>query len=307
MRRHLAWVGILAAVLTACGSSTAVTEADDPVPAPAGGTTPVHTETAGPVGSAGPDLPDGPPPFRLRFGDQELQLGAYAWCFTNACADGFPQDVPSVGSPEEIRVFVPVDGWDLEANFVAGGERCGRTQSVQPRKGGDGWFVLRPAGFAGRYDVDLFARGTGDMIARFSWTTTDDGPLATPKARLGVIADHDGRPDSYGVELSLSNLASTPRSAAARITVTAAGGRSLTFDVVRADNGCQPEGSVYFDGPDKQGRAAAALGDFPFRYDVEVTLDGTTHRATAAYPADEIAGNEPSVRLDFSPPLPALR
>jgi len=37
------------------------------------------------------------------------------------------------------------------------------------------------------------------------------------------------------------------------------------------------------------------------------TLDGTTYRATARYPADEIEGNEPSVRLGFDPPLPALR
>ena len=55
------------------------------------------------------------------------------------------------------------------------------------------------------------------------------------------------------------------------------------------------------------GRRAAALGGFPFRYEVDVRLDGTTYHASADYPADEIDGNEPSVALEFTPPLPAMR
>jgi hypothetical protein len=74
-----------------------------------------------------------------------------------------------------------------------------------------------------------------------------------------------------------------------------------------ARDGCQPEGSVHWDGPDDEGLEAAQLGGFPFRYDVTVTLDGTTYVATATYPDDEIEGNEPSVALTFSPPLPRLR
>ena len=37
-----------------------------------------------------------------------------------------------------------------------------------------------------------------------------------------------------------------------------------------------------------------------------VTLDGVTHRASASFPGDVIDGNEPSVALEFTPPLPAL-
>ena len=74
----------------------------------------------------------------------------------------------------------------------------------------------------------------------------------------------------------LQNLAATPESAEARITVTAANGRALSFDATRAEQDCWPVGSVYFDGPDAQGKAAAELGGFPFRYDVTVTLDGRT-------------------------------
>jgi hypothetical protein len=45
----------------------------------------------------------------------------------------------------------------------------------------------------------------------------------------------------------------------------------------------------------------------PFHYEVTVRLDGSSYHASADYPADEIHGNEPSVALEFSPPLPALR
>jgi hypothetical protein len=33
---------------------------------------------------------------------------------------------------------------------------------------------------------------------------------STSEARIALLADHDGRLDSYGVELELSNLAQTP-------------------------------------------------------------------------------------------------
>jgi hypothetical protein len=294
--------GLLVTALAGCGSTTVTVGADDPVPEPAGGTAPAATRTAGPemTGMASP------PPFRVRYDDQELVLAPFTFCFESGCADGVPTDVVSVGSPDEVRVFVPVEGWILDATVTTGDSRCGRQQALRPERR-DGWFTLRPVGLAGDKQVDLFAHGRGgDMVARFAWRATQDGPLPEPEAVTALIADHDGRPDSYGVELSLSNLATTPESATARVTVTAANGRSLTFAAHRSRQDCLPEGTVFFDGPDSSGRDAADLGDFPFRYDVVVTLDGTTHRATASYPADEIDGNEPSVRLDFDPPLPAL-
>jgi hypothetical protein len=78
-------------------------------------------------------------------------------------------------------------------------------------------FVLRPAGFASTYDVTLFGRGNGDLFVTFRWTTPTDGPLPVPEARLAVLAGHDGRVDSYGVELEVINLARTPKRASATI------------------------------------------------------------------------------------------
>ena len=300
-------LGVLVLAASACGTQTG-TSADRAV-AEHGHTSaagrPTATTTGGPAVS-GTGM-EGPPPFRLRYPGHELVLRPHTWCYRTGCVDGVViEDPPSVGSPAALRVRVPVEDWQLVATFTPAGERCGRQQSVTPARDGE-WYLLEPAGPAGSYHVDLFAQGTGDMAARFRWDTPADGALATPKGRLALIADHDGLPDSYGVELMLENLATTPRMARARITVTAANGRSLTFEGTRSEQGCWPEGTVYFDGPDAEGRAAAALGEMPFRYAVAVRLDGTTYRATADYPADQIPGNEPSVALRFSPALPALR
>jgi hypothetical protein len=164
---------------------------------------------------------------------------------------------------------------------------------------------VRPAGPADTYDVTLFGRGDGDLFVTFRWTTPSDGPMPVPSARLAILANHDGEVDSYGVELELANLASTPESAAAEVTVTAADGNALTFDASRAE-GCWSEGTVYWDGPAQAGLEAADLGPAPFTYDVVVTLDGARHAATAMWPADQIVGNEPSVSLRFDPALPLM-
>jgi len=165
---------------------------------------------------------------------------------------------------------------------------------------------VRPAGPADTYDVTLFGRGDGDLFVTFRWTTPQDGPMPVPDARLAVLADHDGEVGSYGVELELSDLRATlPRSARAEITVTAANGETLTFEAIPA-KGCLGEGSIYWNGPDRAGRQAARLGPAPFRYGVVVVLDGVRYAASAAWPADEIDGNEPSAELIFAPSLPAL-
>ena len=167
--------------------------------------------------------------------------------------------------------------------------------------------MLRPAGFADTYDVTLMGRGNGDLFTTFRWTTPVDGPLPRPSARLAVLSDHDGEIDSYGVELELRNLERTPRRVTATITIEAHNGESLRFRAKRAPGQCVGEGTVYWDGPDDRGLKAAALGDPPFIYDVEITLDGERYVAHATWPQDEIRGNEASVSLEFSPDLPALR
>ncbi len=294
---------LLVALLAGCGD------------APGTGGAPPETETPAPdptvreTATAGPEITgtgmEGPPPFRLRYDGHELVLRPHAWCYGSGCVDGVAQDPPDIGRPEVVEVFVPVRAWDLEAIFQPAGDRCGRYQTLMPTRDGQ-WFTLRPAGHPGRYRVSLFANGGGDMIADLVWRTPVEGELPVPESRMSLIAEHDGRPDSYGLEIAVDNLAETPEEARARIAVESADGRSLTFDAVRSGDDCRPEGSIYFDGPDARGHEAANLGGFPFHYTVDLILDGKTYRATADYPADEIEGNEPSVALEFTPALPRM-
>ncbi len=248
-----------------------------------------------------------PPPVTLRFFEQSIELHPWTYCYGSGCADGVPpRDPPHVGDPEEVLVQFPLSGWSFKASFTPAGEKCGRRHDARLEPRGDGEFVLQPAGYANTYDVTLFGRGNGDLVVTFRWTTPTDGPLAVPEARLSVLADHDGQVDSYGVELEVTNLARTPRRVAATITVTSREGESLAFRARRSRRGCWPEGTVYWDGPDDKGLAAARLGKPPFTYKVELLLDGTRYVATATWPDDEIKGYQPSVALDFTPDLPAL-
>jgi hypothetical protein len=293
----VALAGLL--LLAACGEAA---------PDPQAGASPEGTTTTAPPiePTAPPDL-EAPPPVTVGFFEKSVALQAWSYCYGNVCADGSPPaEPPDVGNPEEVVIEFPLARWSFTAYFQPSAHECGRIQEVPLEAAGAGRFVLRPAGHAGAYDVTLFGRGGGSLSTTFRWTTPIDGALPIPEARLAVLANHDGRPDSYGVELEVTNLARTPKQASARITVQAANGEAVTFNAERDDARCKPEGTVYWDGPDEKGLAAAALGEGPFTYRVELVLDGARYVATATWPADEIVGNEPSVELHFTPNLPGL-
>lgn len=304
---------VAAMLLTgACGAQPSLTVHDGPTSTPSG-PAPTATSTSG----AQPEVPGTPPPpFRVRYDGQELVLHPHTYCL-GACVDGVPLSPPDVGSPAELQVYVPVEELTLSAqareltreprpNQPSFDASCGgRTFALPVEDLGEGWNAVRPAGPAAHYEVELFAQGRGDMVANLRWRTPTNRALPEPSARLALIADHDGRPDSYGLELAIEDLAETPARAVAEIEVTAGNGRSLTFEATQAKDSCRSEGDLYFDGPDEPAKAAAGLGGFPFTTTVTLTLDGRVHRASAVYPDDEIEGNEPSVALEFSPELPA--
>ena len=272
---------------------------------PPGPTPPPSTPPETPPDPTGGQGSDTPPPVTLTFDGRSIELHPITFCYGNLCQDGFDESPPSVGSPEEIVVGFPDKGWRFTAYFTEGAEKCGRVLEAPLPSAGEGKFLLRPHGFAGKYEVTLFGQGLGDVSVSFLWTTPVDGPLPEPEARLAIVAD-DEEVGSYGVELMVENLVQTPTSARAIITVRAATGGELTFEAERSKDDCWPEGTVYWDGPDPKGVEAARLGDRPFTYEVELILDGERYVATAVWPRDTIEGNGPSVALEFSPPLPAL-
>lgn len=170
-------LGSLLLVTTACGTQAGP-------PRGGGSLEPGHTRQSGSAtqtATGGPAISGtgqhGPPPYRLRYEAHELVLRPFGWCYNTACIDGIPdENPPSVGSQAEILVYVPFEDWDLVATFRRVGARGRGTQTVKPTQDDAGWYVLRPVGPPGRYDVDLFSQGEGDMAARFRWETrTDEG------------------------------------------------------------------------------------------------------------------------------------
>ena len=288
--RFAVFVGVLAATAACADAERTSVEAAAPE---------VEPDLEPPIESSF----DGPPTVLVRFGGQSASLDPWTYCYDNGCADGMPPEDPlDVGAADEITVEFPLPDWTFSATFAPAGAPCPRRHTVPLEANDDGTFTLRPAGRAGTYDVTMFGQGDGDLFVSLRWTTPADGPFPEPEARLALLADHDGRVDSYGVELELANLAATPAEATATITVRSEDGDSLTFEATRAPD-CIAEGTVSWDGPLEQGLAAAALGEGPFIYEVVVVLDGARHVATATWPDDTIVGNEPSVALVFDPAL----
>lgn len=313
LARGLALILGISVLLTACvdsGTDEPAAQLSESSPAAPVSRPPSSQPPSSQPPSGEPLEPGGlkaPPPVTVGYFDESIDLYAWTYCYKNGCADGAPPDNPhDVGSPEEIVVEFPLSEWSFEASFSPAGKKCGRIQQVPLETTSEGNFLLRPAGYADTYDVTLFGRGNGDLFTTFRWTTPTDGPLPKPKARIAVVSGNNGNVDSYGVELTLENLKETPERARATITVVASNGQSLTFEAHPARERCFSEGTVYWDRPDDKGLEAAALGGGPFTYKVNVVLDGVRYNATASWPSDQIPGNHPSVRLDFSPSLPAL-
>ncbi|HEV7758325.1 MAG TPA: hypothetical protein VGO78_05030 [Acidimicrobiales bacterium] len=261
-----------------------------------------------------PQDPSTPPHVVVRSSEHSLDLAPFTYCYGSVCADGAPvSPLPDIGTADELEVAFPLPDWSFTATFteVVPDGQCPREQQVPLEANGDGTFVLRPAGYAGTYDVTLFGRGEGDVSVAFRWTTPTDGPLAEPTARLAVLADHDGQLDSYGVELEVANLDHTPAAPEALITVRAADGETLGLSAPGDPDTTCRAGYLYWSGGPQETGMDAVVGKLaghgsPYTYRVDLVLDGVHHIATARWPGDQIPGNEPSVALDFEPPLPAL-
>ena len=165
--RTLAWapaatvIALAAPGAVACGTTT--TEVD-----------------AGPERRVGPI--DRPPDMRVHYGDQSIALRPWTYCYISTCADGAPpRKLTDVGSPEQVVVEFPLEGWRLRADFEATGKRCARTFTSQLEEIEPGRFLLKPTGYADEYDVTLTGRGPdGDAFTSFHWSTPSDGPLPTP-------------------------------------------------------------------------------------------------------------------------------
>lgn len=295
---------IFGLVATSCAapSSDGAGSTDPPQTTVAAPSTTTATEPAGPNPSF-----ETAPAVLVRSANLELALDPWTACWSMACYDGAPPAEPlDIGVSNTLIVEFPVEGWTFQATVRPAADECGRrqTETLVPIDGTR--FQLTPIGLAGNHIVDLFGRGDGqDVIVTFAWTTTVDGKLPVPTATTSILANHDGAVDSYGVELSLSNLAFTPSEVAAEATVTAVDGASHTFALTGQDVGCTV-GSLFLSAPIEEGLTASQIGEGPYTYEVRLTLDGFEFTGTAIWPADEDPECAPCVPLTFEPPLEAL-
>ncbi len=264
-----------------------------------------------------------PPTIRVTGDGATMELQIWTTCWidfigsdgtqSDYCADGYraPADeLPRVRGAGPLYVEFPVAGWEFSATTVLVGkeEDCGRPQSEPLARIAPTVHKLVPQGFADTYIVDVYGRGMGgDVVSSFVWETTVDGILPVPKANMGLLWFDDGQVTTYAAGMTISGLATTPDLASAIVTVTAANG-ARTEVLYEADKpeGCRGAGHVALDVNRRDALRAAALGEAPFTYDVELTMDGTEYRATAYWPEDEFVDHSGYVPLRFEPALPAL-
>lgn len=160
-----------------------------------------------------------------------------------------PSDPPSVGSPDHVLIDFPLDGWSFHATFQPAGPEVRpdadrSSSSDRPR-------ILRLAPRRPCRHLRRDIVRARQRRPRHRISVVHAIRRATPGAEVaaGLLAGHDGQLDSYGVELEASNLAKTPAAATAKITATAANGESTTFEATRSRQRCQPDGTLYRDGP----------------------------------------------------------
>ncbi|WP_204072644.1 hypothetical protein [Planotetraspora phitsanulokensis] len=283
--RRTAGLVSLAAVVTACGSGA------DPLEA---------------MGTAQP------PPVAVQGGGRQVSLDAFTYCYRNTCADGRPEDLPDLGTVTgEITVSFPLEDWTFQATqlqpAVAFPQPCDVQIPARLVPTGTGAWRLEPAGPPGRYRVDLFGRTPGgDLAVAFAVTTTRAGSTPAPQAGLSAFYDHDGRPDNYGTfEFGIDYLSTTPREAAATLTITGHGGRA-SYELTRVEDECRPKGQVRFRAEVPNESVTRAVGGEPYTIGVELELDGKRHAASMVWPRDASTDPDAGGALTpvFTPALP---
>lgn len=217
---------------------------------------------------------------RLHLDSGSVDLEPWSACWGNGCYDGSaPADLQDVGRTDSVEFSFVRGGWTFEATFRESGVRCPRQITVPTTKLSETRFRLDPAGNAGSWDVDVFGRGPGgDVITTFRWTTERSGTFPDGvTSSLAVLVDHDGKLDSYGVELAINDLARRPTNASAVVTVIASNGDRATIDLgPMPKENCTSAGQTYWTKPASVGRPATALHGDLFTYVARLTLDGAT-------------------------------
>ena len=200
----------------------------------------------------------------LQLDGRQVALEPWTSCYGNMCSDGMP--VPpfeDAGDRDLVPFSFPLKGWTFEATFTPSAEgECERAITVPAEKTGDYTFAIPAAGPPGAYDVNVFGQRPG----RRRGHDVRVGDLGQRRRCRSRVATWDSSPTTvtatiaYPVELGLQDLATTPRSATATVTVTAADGATKTYGPFTPEKGCFGVGQVFFREPGNGGGGRSTSG-----------------------------------------------
>jgi hypothetical protein len=257
--------------------------------------TPVDTGSSLTVPSADPNGP--PPPVVARGAGEQQEALQGSYCWNNGCADmaGTPWgDLPDLGAAPTVEAGFASPG-DWTVSLVERHRRCA-TYPVLLSPTGDRTYELTPSGPAGTYRLDVFIypRPGGDTSGAFRWSTPGTA-AAQAWAHLHQNTESSG---GMGVVQVVLDGAAVDGDVHGALTVSGADG-SETFHLVTYDAGCPGDRYVTLAPAGPTDRRVDGLGAGPFRYDVDVVVDRTRHRASATS-----GSRAEDTRLTFDPPLP---
>lgn len=266
------------------------------------------------------------PPSVTVLGESPLVVSPFTYCWseenTSGCADGaFPDPLPNAGQFEgPVRFSFPLEDWTWSASMTSEEGASGGGTTVRPTDEPGVW-QIDPAGSPGPAVVVLQGRSKkGEVNVAFVVDMAVAGSEPVPIADFSAFhGELDGRraADLTDEELAEAEISTThfaltiayladDNAPEATVRVVAANGAEGTVELGPHQDGEDPEGNGFVALQSTQAQATALLdlGPPPYRFFLDLSIGGRTHRAEFVYP-DDLNLETTSFQPSFEPTLPA--
>jgi hypothetical protein len=299
MRLPLLAAALTCALLVAgCGDATGPA---DPGPAERN-----ITGAEEPLDEGGRD-PSVPPALELSSAETTVVAHQGSFCWGNGCSDMVmptAAELPAIGPAGKLDALFPDPAsWSVWISEGVGARGCG-SYPVLVEADGDGHLVFTPSGPAGDRVASYFYRSNpGDSSGWWRWKVPSrDG---TPLAWIRLNQNSPFAGGMADLTLVLDDAA-VDGDVAAEVTVEAADGGVATFALSEVDQHCPGDGFVELSTPDSMPDSTIdRLGATPYRYEVDLQLDGSSRAGTATWLGEGTEYGGDAV-VTFDPGLPAL-
>ncbi|MBB3044651.1 hypothetical protein [Nocardioides soli] len=291
--------GIAAAAVAVCAVGAAALANGASAPSGPAEAPPTATAAATPPPLAVPPSGSGgtPPPVVVRGDGPQAEAWQGSYCWGTRCVDMISppwDELPVLGAVARAEAGFADVGATWSVSLL--GERRCAVYPVLLTPTGDGRYDLTPSGPGGEYQVSLFVQPSagGDTSGAARWTTP--GAVAPMSwAHLHQNGPYEGGSGTVQVVL---DGAAVDGAVGGTVSVTGSE-RSETFDLRVGDQGCAGDRYVLLTARGVVDAEVDGLGDGPFRYDVDVVVDGAHHRARAASTA---GAEDTPLRFEPAPP-----